>query len=165
MVFIYKSLRIQNRIMVGRNEVRSNKVYRNNKTGLLGVEFSGYDYGVIEESVEVAMVYQGKDKDPSDKAPPFIGTSFENLDTYELKPQDLLTEEHVNNVCKPAKGNITCRYLTIGGRSGFECAKVSGDTSLAHHIDERVKSKEMSARGNNCGGRYNSNIYGSSTTA
>jgi hypothetical protein len=148
--------------MVGRNEIISNKVYRNSKSGLLGVKFNGYDYGVIEDSLEVAMVYQGKDKDPSDKAPPFIGTVFENLENYELKPRDLLTDEHVKKVCKPAEGDKTCRYLTLGGRSGFECSKVSGDTSIAHHVDDRVKNNEMSAKGNNCGGRYNSQIYGSS---
>ena len=128
-------------------------VVRNKKTGKIGVPFTGYDYGCINPDVEVAIVYQSDDEKPGE-APPFEGTLFGNLELYELKLGDLLTQEHVNKVCKP-NTEKTCRYLIVG-KDGFECAKVLGDTSIAHHLDNRVRNDSIRATGNNCGGRYKS---------
>ena len=142
-------------------KVEFGKVYRNKKTGKIGVRFTGHDYGVIARNIEAAMIYQGSNENPEkDTSPPFEGTLFEDLELYTLKPEDLLTDEHVKSVCKPGSEE-TCRYLSVGS-CGFECEKVSDDNSIAMRIDERVERGDMRAKGNNCGGRYSPLIFQSS---
>ena len=136
-----------------KEDIVSGHVYKNKKSGHLCVVFKGYDYGCIANSIEIAMIYQGSDKKP-DNAPPFVGTSFGNLEPYELKPEDILTEEHVKKVCKSGSGK-TCAYLTMSPPAGFVCAKVLGNQSIANTIDDRLREGTMNAKGNNCGGRYN----------
>ena len=57
--------------------------------------------------------------------------------------------EHVKNVCKIGQGHDCCRYLVMG-REGFECAK---GTSLQPHLDTRVMTETITARGDNCEGK------------
>lgn len=65
----------------------------------------------------------------------------------------VLTDDHVDKVCLPGKGVRTCRYLTVMGGAGWNCAKFRYD--LAGIIDQRVAQGTMVARGNNCEGRTN----------
>lgn len=135
-----------------RRDIRPGMLLRNTQTGDIGVPLTGYDFGVIDHETEIGVVYRGT---KSSQAPAFDGTPFALLEPYRPKTGDLLTEEHVKSVCKPGKGNKTCRYLTAGS-DGFECAKVSGDPGTARMMDERVEKKEAAARGNNCNGKYKS---------
>ncbi len=59
-----------------------------------------------------------------------------------------LTEEYVNEFCKPGKGKETCRYLTMSP-DGWDCEK---GTSLGRQLDERVEANTMNAQGDNCPG-------------
>jgi hypothetical protein len=135
-----------------KEDIKLGHVYLNKKTKKIGVVFGGFDYGCIEHSIEIAMIYQGDDKKP-EGAPPFDGTLFKDLERYELKPKDILTDKYVKTVCKPGSEE-TCAYL-IASANGFECAKVLGDNSVAHTIDDRLEKGTIRAKGNNCGGRYN----------
>jgi hypothetical protein len=65
----------------------------------------------------------------------------------EQKPVNM--NEHIKNVCKIGQGNDCCRYLAVGP-DGFECLKSS---DLKDHIDNRVARNDMTAQGDNCGGR------------
>jgi hypothetical protein len=60
----------------------------------------------------------------------------------------MLSDEHVNNICKMGQKAECCRYLTIGA-NGFSCAKL---TELKPTIDDRVASKQFTAKGDNCPG-------------
>lgn len=134
-----------------KEEIKPGIVLRNVVNGQIGVLFEGHDYyGVLDSSVEVPIVYRGEDKNST--APAFIGTKFEDLEPYSLKPEDILTIGHIKDVCRP-NTEKTCRYLTVGG-DGFECAKVLGHTSIASKLDDRVREGSIRAIGNNCGGRY-----------
>lgn len=55
---------------------------------------------------------------------------------------------HIKEICKIGQGNECCRYLIIG--NGFECAK---GTDLQQHLDLRVKTLSITARGDNCNGK------------
>jgi hypothetical protein len=133
-----------------KEEIKSGMVFRNVVTGQIGVLFEGFDYGCIDSSIEVPIVYQGTDKNPS--TPAFFGTKFEDIESYSLKPEDMLTMDHIRAVCKP-RTERTCRYLMVG-ENGFECARVLGDTSIAWKLDDRANEGSIRAIGNNCGGRY-----------
>jgi hypothetical protein len=52
-------------------------------------------------------------------------------------------------VCLIGHGERTCRYITMTA-NGWSCAKHS---SLRAHLDERVRTKTMGARGDNCPGK------------
>lgn len=62
--------------------------------------------------------------------------------------------DQVKNVCKIGQGHDCCRYLMMGGL-GFECAK---GTATAAILDIRVLSESMTARGDNCDGKYNAEL-------
>jgi len=133
-------------------EIKSNVVYRNKVTGNLGVLLAGYDYGCLGDD-EVGIVYRGDDNKPEEFSSFFVGTNPSNLEEYKLKPEDQLTKKHIGGVCMLGKGDSCCRYLTAGSR-GFSCARVDGNTSIAHHIDDRIRNGTINAKGSNCGGRY-----------
>lgn len=61
---------------------------------------------------------------------------------------EVIDKKHVDEVCKMGKGAECCRYLTCGP-TGFNCEKHS---SMAAHLDSRVKEKTINARGDNCQG-------------
>lgn len=58
-------------------------------------------------------------------------------------------DEYRSTVCKMGQGAECCRYLTLGGLSGWGCAK---HTSMAWAIDQRAEN--MNAKGDNCDGVY-----------
>jgi hypothetical protein len=69
----------------------------------------------------------------------------------------MLTEDHINNVCKIGQGIDCCRYLTLGGSPrGFNCEKGTGVGIL---LDDRVRNGQMIARGDNCPGVYKAPAY------
>lgn len=137
------------KIHMEKGEIKPRMTLRNLVTGQIGVLYEGYDYGVIDSSVEVPIVY--KSKDETSTAHAFLGTRFEELEPYSLKPEDVLTILYIKDVCKP-NTEKACRYLTLG-RDGFECAKVLGN-NLALELDERVEKGSIRAIENNCSGRY-----------
>jgi hypothetical protein len=142
-----------------KEDITSGVVVRNTKTGKIGVPFTGHVYEKINPETEVPIVYQGDDKNRR-IAPHFELTHPEDLEKYQLQPKDLLTEQHIREVCKPrtkdARGYLrdTCRYL-FQGTFGDECAKVLDNFGIAEHIDKSVGNGDIKAMGNNCGGRYN----------
>lgn len=54
-------------------------------------------------------------------------------------------------VCKIGQGHDCCRYLVMVP-NGWSCAK---HTELRAYLDQRVATKNMVARGDNCIGRGN----------
>lgn len=54
--------------------------------------------------------------------------------------------EYIKTVCKIGRGELCCRYLTVG-KDGFRCAKHS---PLKAVLDARVS--QMTAKADNCGG-------------
>ena len=136
-----------------KEDIKPEMVLRNKKTDRIGVPYKGCDYGCIDHDSEIAIVYRSSDNDFGTIG--FEGTDFEDLEPYELEPKDMLTKEHIKSVCKPAKGKETCRYFCAGAE-GFVCARVSGDTSIAHAMDSRVREGTAGAQSINCGGRYGS---------
>ncbi len=61
----------------------------------------------------------------------------------------MVTEEMTVEVCKIGQGHDCCRYLTMTPRQGWTCEK---HTSWKNHLDDRVASKTITARGDNCPG-------------
>lgn len=57
--------------------------------------------------------------------------------------------EHIKNVCRIGQGIACCRYLTVG-QNGWNCEKHTG---LQFLLDERVRKKTITARGDNCEGK------------
>lgn len=137
--------------MVLEKDIKSDVVYRNKRTGRIGVLFVGCDYGCLGDN-EVGMVYQGNDDNPN--RPFFLGTDPNLLEEYRLKPEDQLTKKHLDEICRVGKGKSCCRYLTFNVK-GFSCARVDGNTYLAITLDDRVRENTMTTQGSNCGGRYN----------
>jgi len=135
-----------------KEDIKPGMVVRNKRNGKIGAPYTGQDYGCIDGEVEVAIVYQGKDRDPT--GPSFEGTRFDDLEEHELKPEDLLTEGHIKRVCKP-NTEEACRYLVVK-EDGFDCARNFGDIGIAIEIDRKVRNGSFSATGINCGGRYKS---------
>jgi hypothetical protein len=135
-----------------REELRPGVVVKNIKTGRIGVPFTGFGYGAVGGKVGVAIVYQGSDSNPK-ATPQFSGTPYEDLVEYSLKPQDILSDEHLKNVCKPGTEGA-CRYL-MPTRDGAECARVLSSLNVAEHIDLEVEEGIRRETGRNCGGRYN----------
>jgi hypothetical protein len=66
--------------------------------------------------------------------------------TEMLPPPD---DKWAREVCLVGKGEICCRYLTMAP-GGWSCAK---HTSLRTLLDNRVATKTMHARGDNCPGK------------
>jgi hypothetical protein len=128
------------------------EVLRNKETGRIGVRFTGYDYGACSPN-EIPIIYQGDDSHPD--TPSFLGTDNTILESHQLQPKDMLTMKHVQETCKVSQGVKTCRYL-MAGSEGFECARISGNASLAWEMDDRAEKKTSIARAINCGGRYSS---------
>jgi len=132
-----------------KEDIKSNVVHRNIKSGDLGVLFLGYDYGCLSED-EVGIVYKGDDNNPN--TPVFVGTNPKNLEKHTLKPNEILTEDHIKEVCKRGQGEDCCRYLTMSPE--FSCVRINGDMGIAHTLDDRVRENNISAKAINCGGRY-----------
>jgi hypothetical protein len=63
--------------------------------------------------------------------------------------KDYPTDAWTKEVCKIGKGYFTCRYLAIAA-DGWSCEKHS---ALRKHLDARVASKTITARGDNCPGK------------
>jgi hypothetical protein len=59
-----------------------------------------------------------------------------------------ISNEHLKEVCKIGQGKACCRY--IGLSDGWACLKHS---SLKDTLDARVRSKTMTAQGDNCEGK------------
>lgn len=68
-------------------------------------------------------------------------------DIKESKPR--ITDQHAQDVCKVGMGVFCCRYLSMGPQ-GWSCQKHG---SLRAHLDQRVATETMHARGDNCEGR------------
>jgi len=135
---------------MNKEEIRPGIVVRNTKTGKIGVLYTGHIYTPIKKT-EVPIVYQGDDKNP-DTIPQILGTIPGSLETYELKPEDILTDEHTRKVCKPDTREA-CRYF-FKGIFGQECARVLSNLNVAEHVDGLVETDRKSEKGRNCGGRY-----------
>lgn len=60
----------------------------------------------------------------------------------------VISDNHIDEVCKIGRGHDCCRYLTMGP-GGFHCAKFGEHSTL---LDKRAADKTMVARGNNCDG-------------
>lgn len=59
-------------------------------------------------------------------------------------------DEWAKTVCRIGQAGQCCRYLAIGG-NGWSCEKSNPDMAL--HLDMRVASQTINARGDNCTGR------------
>ena len=139
-------------------DIKPGMVVKNTETGKIGLPFTGNDYGMSYDEPELAwIIYQADDDNKDARAPPFLGTRPEKLEPYELQSGDILTEEHVKNVCKMGLGEKTCRYMSMSGAS-YSCLKVASNHNMAHMIEDRIREGTMNAQGNNCGGRYNPNV-------
>lgn len=57
-------------------------------------------------------------------------------------------KKYQDTVCKLGHGHDCCRYLGCS-KNGMECLK---NTELQGHLDMRVATKTMVARGDNCAG-------------
>jgi hypothetical protein len=143
---------------MGLEVIKPNIILRNTKTGRIGVLASSL---CPNEEVEKAsfpyasIVYQGDDEHPMSPRTTEI-TPFEDLEEYKLRPEDLLTAEHIKKTCK-GHTNEQCRYLLRVPGYGPLCARVLGNTQIARDIDwdtlgdrDSTKPKQI-----NCGGRYN----------
>ncbi|MFW6130277.1 MAG: hypothetical protein ACOC56_03760 [Atribacterota bacterium] len=67
------------------------------------------------------------------------------VDNVQLRIDD----DYLNDVCKIASKNNTCRYILMGPEGHFVCAK---HTKMRQILDELVKKESIEARGNNCQG-------------
>ena len=134
-------------------DIRPGMILKNKVSGNIGVLYTGCTYGCIESSMEVPIVYQGKDSDP--KGPFFLGTPYEALELYKLKSEDILTEKHMKDVCKPGKDKETCCYLACGS-DGFLCLKLGGTLETVWTMETRIGEGKSVANSNNCGGRFGS---------
>jgi len=138
-----------------KEEIRPNVVYKNKKTESIGVLYLGYDYGCLSSN-EVGIVYKVKDNEPTTSF--FVGTDPENLEEHTLKPEEILNKSHIEEVCKPGRGEGCCRYLIMNPE--YDCARIHGDMGISNAIDIKASSGDMTAVAINCGGRYNSKTFG-----
>lgn len=60
-----------------------------------------------------------------------------------------MNEQHLNEVCRPGQGAISCSYLGMGG-AGWRCLKIHD--GLKDAIDARRAANTMRAMGDNCEG-------------
>ena len=61
----------------------------------------------------------------------------------------MLSEKRIKTICKIGQEHACCRYLLCGA-DGFLCGKMN--PHLKEQLDDRVKRKDMVARGDNCDG-------------
>jgi len=138
--------------------IKPDMMVRNKKTGKIGVLFNTGPYPIREIRAsllsDVGIIYQDDDRTPN--PPRFELTSFEDLEEYQLRPEDLLTADHRKKVCKQNTSE-QCRYLIKLCR-GYVCARVLGNSQIAKDIDLDVLRGEIETKGNNCGGRYNKRV-------
>lgn len=116
-------------------------IVRSRETGKLGVITSD-PYGVCG-STQVP-VHWGDGV--------YVGTYLNKLERYTPQEADLLTEEHVHQVCQPGSEN-TCSFLIVSAE-GLECAKRLPETRFFRDIDDRRNKGEMKAKGDNCEGKF-----------
>lgn len=60
-----------------------------------------------------------------------------------------MTEQWLNEVCKPGQGASACSYLAVTGE-GWRCAKLID--GLMQAINARREAGTMQAQGDNCSG-------------
>ena len=65
-------------------------------------------------------------------------------------PQEIPSDEHLQNVCKFTQGEATCRYLSITPGLPGRMERCSKGSNLQSSIDARGNS--MKAKGDNCSG-------------
>jgi len=141
-------------MVMKRGDIIPGLVVKNTKTEKIGVLFTGHVYQGFHPESEVPIIYQGED-DNSQTTPYFEITPSDDLEKYELQQKDLLTWEHIREVCRP-RTEGGCRYIMMSNSSGFFCAKVLDNTNVAERIDKEIEDGKKKEKGNNCGGRYNS---------
>ncbi len=66
-----------------------------------------------------------------------------------------IPKKHRDEVCKAGCGEETCRYLSVEGGGEWMCVKLVPE--IARFLDQRVLSREMRAKGDNCEGLSSSN--------
>lgn len=57
-----------------------------------------------------------------------------------------MSDDHLNTVCKPGSGVVTCSFLMMGG-GGWRCAKLSD--GFASMIQQKRAAGDMRAMGDN----------------
>ena len=67
---------------------------------------------------------------------------------FLLDPKRKIPLAHLENTCKPGKGQATCRYICQGPK-GMVCAK---HTPMRPHLDKYAAGGTLTARGDNCTG-------------
>jgi hypothetical protein len=72
------------------------------------------------------------------------------LNEYMLDPARLITQSHLQTVCKIHQGKDTCRYIArdLDGE-GFVCMK---NSKMQAVLDNQVAENKMLAQGDNCEG-------------
>lgn len=61
----------------------------------------------------------------------------------------ILTEEHVRQICKFGQGESTCSFLIVHPKGGWGCAK---GTSMEPGIWQRRTEGSLGSKGDNCSG-------------
>lgn len=80
--------------------------------------------------------------------PNFAIDSKGDFGKFLFDPDRKIPDAHLEEVCKPGKGQATCRYLCQGAK-GMMCAK---HTPMKVHLDKFAADKTMTATGDNCEG-------------
>ncbi|MBU0899057.1 MAG: hypothetical protein KKB03_00425 [Nanoarchaeota archaeon] len=65
------------------------------------------------------------------------------------KHENVISEEHLKDVCKLKQGEKTCAFLSFGSED-FICTK---GTNLEKEIRRRLEAGIMVAKGDNCDGK------------
>jgi hypothetical protein len=116
---------------------------------------SGYDYGLARDDTNFTGIEHISVTLKRSGGYPGFTIPLCDLEPTVAEPLPELTEDHVKSVCRPGADHDTCRYLAMSPK-GWSCEKHS---SLAQLIDDRVASKTIVARGDNCTGRASIGPY------
>lgn len=74
------------------------------------------------------------------------------MNLADYLPEVRINDEWAKLVCRIGQGHECCRYLTVAAsrETGWSCEKYG---IAKAHLDRRAARGEMTARGDNCGGR------------
>jgi len=119
------------------------------KVGTIVYAGRGYDYGLASDDTRATGIEHVSVTLKRSGDYPTFTVPLRDLEEIETPPLPKLDGAHVDAVCRPGAGALTCRYLAMGA-TGWSCEKHS---SLAHALDERARLGTVVARGDNCEGR------------
>jgi hypothetical protein len=71
-----------------------------------------------------------------------------DLNDYLFDPERQIPKAHLSAICKIKKGELTCRYISLGIK-GYVCMKKS---PMKQTLDQKVIEQTIGARGDNCEG-------------